>query len=109
MLVSRLYLSLLLSSLMGATSALAADPAERLEHHCLNKAEQRVAVATHKVMPLAEVMKNRHKQGHHGELVRARLCREGDGLVYVLTLLGRSGRVLRVTVDAENDEPINSR
>jgi uncharacterized membrane protein YkoI len=40
----------------------------------------------------------------HSEVVRARLCRRGDKLVYVLTLLGRSGKVVEATVDAVSGE-----
>jgi hypothetical protein len=39
-------------------------------------------------------------------VVRARLCRRGTGLVYVLTLLAPSGKVTRATVDAANGELI---
>ena len=35
-----------------------------------------------------------------GTVVRARLCHGHDGLVYVLTVLARDGKVARVTVDA---------
>jgi len=102
----RLSLTLLLCGLLGAAPALAAD---RPEHACLDKAEQRVAVATHKAVPLAQIIKARRAQGHHGELVRARLCHHEDKLAYVLTLLGRSGKVLRTTVDAATGEVINGR
>ena len=89
-----------------AVPALAADPQQ---HACLNKAEQRAAVADKKAIPLAQAIKSRREHGHHADLVRARLCHHGDGLVYVLTLLGRSGRVIRETVDAANGEVINGR
>jgi uncharacterized membrane protein YkoI len=106
--VSRILPAVFLLGLLGvfAGPVLAAAPAE---HPCLNKADQRVAVATHKAIPLAQVMKSRRAEGHHGELVRARLCQHSDGLVYVLTLLARSGRVVSATVDAANGELINSR
>jgi len=104
--VSRLPLSLILFGLLGAAPALAADPAE---HGCLDKAEQRVAVAAHKAVPLAEVIKTRRERGLHGEVLRARLCRRDDGLVYVLTLLGHSGTVVRTTVDAASGEVIGGR
>ena len=104
--VSRYYLPILLLGLLGAAPALAADPPE---HACLDKAEQRVAVATHKAVPLAQVIKAHREQGHHGEVLRARLCRHGDGLVYVLTLLVHSGKVIRTTVDAANGEIIGGR
>ena len=76
---------------------------------CLNKAEQRAAVAEHKAIPLAEAIKTLRARGHRAELVRARLCQHGEGLVYVLTLLARSGKVTRVTVDAGNGDVITGR
>jgi uncharacterized membrane protein YkoI len=33
-------------------------------------------------------------------VVRARLCESQNGLVYMLTVLARDGKVTRVTVDA---------
>jgi uncharacterized membrane protein YkoI len=35
-----------------------------------------------------------------GTLVQARLCHGTDGLVYMLTVLARDGKVARLTVDA---------
>ncbi len=35
-----------------------------------------------------------------GTVVRARLCRGTDGLVYVLTVLAHDGKVARIAVDA---------
>ncbi len=35
-----------------------------------------------------------------GSVVRARLCRGNEGLVYVLTILARDGKVARLKVDA---------
>jgi uncharacterized membrane protein YkoI len=101
--VSRPLIIALLAGLL-ARPALAADPQQ---HVCLSKAEQRAAVADHKAITLAKAIKSRREKGHHAELVRARLCRHGDGLVYVLTLLGRSGRVISETVDAASGELIN--
>jgi len=104
--VSRLRLFTILAGLLCAAPAFAAD---HLEYACLDKAEQRAAVASHKAVPLAEIVKTRRAQGHHGEVVRARLCRRDDGLVYLLTLLGRSGKVVRATVDAATGEAITVR
>ncbi len=78
-------------------------------HACLSKAEQRTAVAEQKAIPLAKAIRTRREKGHHAELVRARLCHHGDKLVYMLTLLGRSGRVISESVDAANGEIINGR
>jgi uncharacterized membrane protein YkoI len=100
--VSRPLFIVLLTGLLAAP-ALAADPTDNA---CLNKAQQRSAVADRKAVPLAQAVKSLHAHGRT-ELVRARLCRHGEGLVYVLTLLPRSGKVTRVTVDAANGEFIN--
>ena len=59
--------------------------------------------------PYHHVMCVYGEKGHHAELVRARLCHREDRLVYVLTLLGRSGRVFSETVAAANGEVIGGR
>ena len=100
--------SLLVALLLGllAVPALAADAAPRA---CLSKAEQRAAVADNKAIKLAQAVKSLREHGRRAELVRARLCHRGDKLVYVLTLLARSGKVTRATVDAANGDIINGR
>jgi uncharacterized membrane protein YkoI len=103
--VSQLFPAVLVLGLMAAPAFAAVAP----QRACLSKAEQRAAVADKKAIPLARAIKSRREHGHHADLVRARLCRHGDGLVYVLTLLGRSGRVISETVDAANGELINGR
>ena len=103
--VPRTVLTALLLGLL-AMPAFAADPPQRA---CLSKAEQRAAVADRKAIKLAQAVKAVRERGHRGELVRARLCRRDDALVYVLTLLARSGKVMRATVDATTGELINGR
>ncbi len=76
---------------------------------CLSRAEQRAAVTSQKAVPLAAAIRSLRERGHRGEVVRAELCNRGEKLVYVLTLLARSGKVTRATVDAANGEPINGR
>ncbi len=102
--VSRLILMTLIGGLVAAPALAASAP----HRACLSKAEQRAAVASHRALPLARVVKQR-RRGHGSELVRARLCHHGEGLVYVLTLLRRNGKVSRVTVDAANGELISRR
>ena len=94
-------------SATSATSALAADAPPR--HACLGKAEQRAAVAAHQAVPLAQAIRAVHAHGRRGEVLRARLCRHGDRLDYVLTLLSRNGKVTRVAVDAANGELAGNR
>ncbi len=103
--VPRLHSIILLTGLLAAPAFAADAP----YGDCLNKAEQRAAVAEHKAIPLAQAVKTLSARGHRGELVRARLCRHGEGLVYMLTLLARSGKVIRVTVDAGNGAVITGR
>ena len=103
--VSRiLTVTLLLSALTAPAVA-----TDTVPQACLSKAEQRAAVANKKAIPLAKALQNRRAKGHFAELVRARLCHREDRLVYVLTLLGRSGRVVSETVDAASGELINER
>jgi hypothetical protein len=103
--VSRLLPAFLLLGLL-AVSALSGPvlATEASENACLNKAEQRAAVAAKKAIPLGQAMKSLREHRKHSEVVRARLCRQGEKLVYVLTLLGRSGKVVSATVDAANGE-----
>jgi uncharacterized membrane protein YkoI len=44
-----------------------------------------------------------------GTVVRARLCHGQDGLVYVLTVLGRDGKVARMIVDASKGTLVGER
>jgi hypothetical protein len=71
---------------------------------CLTRAEQRAAVDDHKAISLGQAIKSLRQYRKYSEVVRARLCRRDDKLVYVLTLLGRSGKVVDVTIDAINGE-----
>ena len=105
--VSRLLLATLVSGLIAVPAFAADAPAHRAA--CLNRAEQRAAVASHRAVPLAHAIKALHRHRHGVDVVRARLCRHGEGLAYVLTLLSRSGKVTRATVDAANGELINGR
>jgi uncharacterized membrane protein YkoI len=84
--------------------------AELARHACLTKSEQRAAVATRRAISLAEAIKSAHKHSKKkSEVVRARLCRRGERLVYVLTLLAPNGKVTRANIDAANGELIKGR
>ncbi len=69
------------------------------EHACLNQKERRAEIESGKVVHLATAMRAA-KTRMQGTLVRARLCHSHQGLVYVLTVLARDGKVARITVDA---------
>jgi len=96
----------------GAASAAApAAHPQNTPHHsaCLTKSEQRAAVASKMAISLGDAIRSLRAHGRRAEVVRARLCRRDEKLVYVLTLLGRSGRVREVTVDAVSGEVIAGR
>jgi len=71
----------------------------QLTHGCLDQKERRAAAEAGNVVRLAAAMRTA-KSRMPGSVVRARLCRGNDGLVYVLTVLARDGKVARLTVDA---------
>jgi uncharacterized membrane protein YkoI len=102
--VSRLFLLLALLQL-GANGS-AAFAADTLSHRaaCLTKAEQRSEVAAKRAISLGQAIKLLREQRKHSDVVRARLCRHDEKLVYVLTLLGRSGKVATANIDATSGE-----
>ena len=94
----------ILAVLAGLSTApvRAADAPYR--NSCLTKAEQRAAVDANRAISLAQAIKVLREHRQYSEVVRARLCRHDQKLVYVLTLLGRSGKVVTATIDAVNGE-----
>jgi hypothetical protein len=68
--------------------------------HCLSGEEQRAAIANGKAVSYASVIRTLHRAPR--EVIQARLCQEQDRLIYMLTLLGRDGKVRHATIDAEN-------
>ncbi len=86
----------------GRPTHAGADLAQRA---CLNQKERRALVENGTVLRLAAAM--RAVRSHvPGTLVRARLCRRPEGLVYVLTVLAHDGKVARVVVDAVKGTPV---
>ena len=79
-----------------------------LTRGCLNQRERRALVENGSVLRLAAAL---HAVRSHvqGTLVRARLCRRPEGLVYLLTVLAHDGKVARVTVDAAKGTLVSKR
>jgi hypothetical protein len=75
---------------------------------CLDQKERQAANESGKVVPLATAMRSA-KQRMQGTVVRARLCHGKDGLLYVLTVLARDGKVARLTIDAAKGTLVGSR
>jgi len=77
-------------------------------HGCFPPREQRMFVREGRAIRLGFAM--RALRPHDGdELLRAELCRNSSGLVYVLTLLSRNGKVSRAVVDARTGAVIKGR
>ena|ERR1700742_362797 len=66
---------------------------------CLSQDERRTIISTHKAVPLARAI-HVVKARVGGDVLKARLCRQERGLVYVLTVLARDGKVIQARVDA---------
>jgi uncharacterized membrane protein YkoI len=90
--------------------AASADDAAPLPHEstlvartCLNQKERRAELEAGRVVTLTVAL-HAAKSRMAGTLVRARLCHGHSfgqtGLVYVLTVLARDGKVARLTIDA---------
>lgn len=74
----------------ASTPAAAAD-----ERTCLSGSDAQAIIYSGQARRLSEL-----RGGLDGELIRADLCRQGSGYVYVVTTLGANGKVTRRFVDA---------
>jgi uncharacterized membrane protein YkoI len=100
----------LVSAIAPAGAEEAGHPARAIEltHGCLSQKERRALVDSGSVVRLAAAM--HALRGHvSGTLVRARLCRRPEGLVYLLTVLTHDGKVARLTVDAAKGTLVSGR
>jgi len=78
----------------AAIGQAAAEP-----RHCLSSEERREAIKAHKLVPVGRAIR-RVKAHYQDELLAVGLCEQGKRLVYVLTVLPRSGKVVHASVDA---------
>jgi hypothetical protein len=77
--------------------------------HCLSRQEQRARIAARTVVPLAKAVRAvRAARGRGDDILHARLCERDGRLVYLLTVLARGGKVVRVAVDAGSGVPISA-
>jgi uncharacterized membrane protein YkoI len=97
----RISAGLLLAVALGMAVPGTASAAERKS--CLAPDERRAVIAAHKAVPLAQAM-HVVKAKVRGEVVKARLCRQALGLVYVLTVLAQDGKVTQARVDAADGQ-----
>jgi hypothetical protein len=106
------------AALLTAVSAGGPALADQAYKSCLSRVEQRAAIAKGQAVPLATAVRSiRATLGTRGaaksrsgrEVLQARLCRGPNGLVYVLTVLTRDGKVSRATVDAGSGRVVEAR
>ena len=84
----------------AALACLAPDWAAAADRKgCLTPDERRAVIAARKAVPLGPVMRVAQERTG-GEVLKARLCRQDKGLVYVLTVLSRNGKVVQARIDA---------
>jgi uncharacterized membrane protein YkoI len=97
------------AALVAFLSSASLSPASAEEQRrCLNKEEQRNAIAERRAVPLAAALRTLRRRVP-GEVIRARLCQDQDRLIYLLTVLSRDGKVKRATVDAANGAVVGER
>lgn len=75
---------------------------------CLNPAERSAAVASGQALPLSQAQRNLRPE-HRGEVVNVRLCRAGGNLLYLLTVIDRRGKVMRVRIEANSGQVVQVR
>lgn len=90
-----LTLSLLLNI---APAALPDDMSGAYAQSCLSNAQANKAVRSGAAKSLAQVKGGATRGG--GKIVSAKLCRQGGGFVYVISVLKSNGQVSNVTVRA---------
>jgi hypothetical protein len=91
----------------GGEVAPAAD--DTAAGRCLSRQEQRARIAARTVVPLAKAVREvRAARGRGDDILHARLCEREGLLVYLLTVLARGGKVVRVAVDAGSGIPIGA-
>jgi uncharacterized membrane protein YkoI len=107
-------MSVLVLTVMATLTALSATALAAAEEDsaCLSKAEQKAALSSGQTVTLAAAIRSaRGSVRGRGsrEVVKARLCREEKGLVYLLTLLTRDGKVTHTAVDATSGKVVDLR
>ena len=100
---------LLLALLIASARGEEVRPARTLPAHaCLDQKERRAETTSGAVVRLTTAI-HAAKSRMPGTVIPARLCRGQDGLVYVLTVLARDGKVARIVVDAAKGTLIGER
>jgi uncharacterized membrane protein YkoI len=89
--------------MMATAAAFVPDASAADRRACLTVEQRRAVIAARKAVPLSRVMRS-VKARTGGEVLNARLCQREKGLVYVLTVLARDGKVTVATVNAADGQ-----
>jgi uncharacterized membrane protein YkoI len=75
---------------------------------CLPRREAIATVLGGRAMPLRHI-RGTAEQAARGEMINAELCFKGGQLVYVVTVLSTTGKVVYVSLNAANGQVIGTR
>lgn len=113
--MNRTPVFLALTAAAALTWLLPQPAAADQQQACLSRSDQRQAISKGQAVPLAAAMNSvrsvrtaKRSRGSR-EVIKARLCREAKGLVYVLTLLSGDGKVTHASVDATSGKVVDVR
>ena len=101
----------LIIALAATVSGLAGVPTDAVADKpsaCLSRDKRREVIAAGQVVTLAAAIRTSRSKVS-GQVVKARLCQSPKGLVYLLTVLARDGKVARLTIDAQSGKLVSGR
>jgi hypothetical protein len=75
---------------------------------CLPRREAIAAVASGRAIPLRHI-RGTAEQAARGEMINAELCFRSGQMVYVITVLSSTGKVVYVSLNATNGQVIGTR
>jgi uncharacterized membrane protein YkoI len=106
---SKLFFAALIAAASLTAPAKAADkivaPGKMADlADCLTPDQRRSVAASGKVVPLSKAI--RAAKARRNEVVNAKLCNGQKGLVYLLTVVARDGKVTRTAIDAHTGKPV---
>ncbi len=87
--------SLALAAALGVVA-----PPARAQGECLSQGDMREVITSNRVVSPVVALRAARDANPGSDVMRARLCQNGNRLVYILMVLRRDGRFVEVAVDA---------
>jgi uncharacterized membrane protein YkoI len=97
---------LIMFLILTVSPATASGPREH--NACLSSEEVQSLVVSNKAVSSAKAVRAARPVVPNAELLRTRLCMDGDKLQYRITFLRRDGRIVPVTIDATSGNVMSS-